>query len=106
MHCIAMVCNGTEHVHSQGIVLEDRSVLYKYLNPNLVAVVTEGEDSQQKGISVLFYYHCIHLQFIDWQYVCVCVCVCVWLAVLNDMLLMSLLKFSCRKILWACQIFF
>ena len=37
-----------EHVHSQGIVLEDRSVLYKYLNPNLVAVVAEGEDHQQK----------------------------------------------------------
>jgi len=45
-----MVCNCAEHVHSQGIVLEDRSVLYKYLNPNLVAVVTEGEDNQQKGI--------------------------------------------------------
>ena len=37
-----------EHVHSLGIVLEDRSVQYKYLNPNLVAVVTEGEDHQQK----------------------------------------------------------
>jgi len=49
-----VVCNGTEHVHSQGIVLEDRSVLYKYLNPNLVAVITEGEDGQQKGICALF----------------------------------------------------
>jgi len=48
---IVMVCACTEHVHSQGIVLEDRSVLYKYLNPNLVAVVAEGEDNQQKGIS-------------------------------------------------------
>jgi len=47
---------GAEHVHSQGIVLEDRSVLYKYLNPNLVAVVAEGEDNQQKGVSADFHY--------------------------------------------------
>ncbi|XP_038062197.1 ER membrane protein complex subunit 1-like [Patiria miniata] len=39
----------TEHVHSQGRVLGDRSVLYKYLNPNLVAVVTEGQDTSAKG---------------------------------------------------------
>ncbi|XP_063965131.1 ER membrane protein complex subunit 1-like [Lytechinus pictus] len=37
-----------EHVHSQGRVLGDRSVLYKYLNPNLVAVVTEGEEIGSK----------------------------------------------------------
>ena len=42
-HCFA------EHVHSQGRVLGDRSVLYKYLNPNLVAIVTEGEDAGAKG---------------------------------------------------------
>jgi len=53
---VVVVFNGTEHVHSQGIVLEDRSVLYKYLNPNLVAVITEGEDSQHKGISILLAY--------------------------------------------------
>jgi len=47
------VCDGTEHVHSQGIVLEDRSVLYKYLNPNLVAVLTEGQDNQHKGIIII-----------------------------------------------------
>ncbi|XP_012231716.1 ER membrane protein complex subunit 1 isoform X2 [Linepithema humile] len=34
--------NPIERVHSQGRVLSDRSVLYKYINPNLVAVVTEG----------------------------------------------------------------
>jgi len=48
-----VTCIITEHVHSQGIVLEDRSVLYKYLNPNLVAVIAEGEDGQQKGFAVL-----------------------------------------------------
>ncbi|CAH1784560.1 unnamed protein product [Owenia fusiformis] len=37
-----------EHVHSQGLILADRSVLYKYLNPNLVAVTTEGIDGQAK----------------------------------------------------------
>ncbi|XP_071110229.1 ER membrane protein complex subunit 1-like [Haliotis cracherodii] len=48
-----------EHVHSQGRVLGDRSVLYKYLNPNLVAVVTEGEEpavlsATHKGPSSFF----------------------------------------------------
>ena len=41
-------CFVSEHVHSQGIVLGDRSVLYKYLNPNLIAVATEGIDNTQK----------------------------------------------------------
>ena len=40
-------------MHSQGRVLGDRSVLYKYLNPNLVVVIAEGEaqetSSSQKG---------------------------------------------------------
>jgi len=52
-----MFCYLPEHVHSQGIVLEDRSVLYKYLNPNLVAVIAEGEDNQQKGMSAFFTYY-------------------------------------------------
>ncbi len=34
-------------MHSAGIVLGDRSVLYKYANPNLIAVVTEGVDYQK-----------------------------------------------------------
>ena len=38
----------TEHVHSQGRVLGDRNVLYKYLNPNLVAIVWEAMDTQDK----------------------------------------------------------
>lgn len=37
--------NPIEHVHSQGRVLNDRSVLYKYVNPNLVAIVTQGPDT-------------------------------------------------------------
>ncbi|XP_050039237.1 ER membrane protein complex subunit 1 [Dermacentor andersoni] len=44
--------NPLEHVHSQGRVMGDRSVLYKYLNPNLVAVVTEGTDNVHKVTSV------------------------------------------------------
>ncbi|XP_060066687.1 ER membrane protein complex subunit 1-like [Ylistrum balloti] len=42
-----------EQVHSQGRVLGDRSVLYKYINPNLVVVTTEGEESSSltKGSS-------------------------------------------------------
>ncbi|KAG5679078.1 hypothetical protein PVAND_008673 [Polypedilum vanderplanki] len=42
--------NAIERVHSQGRVLADRSVLYKYINPNLIAVVTEGPDSIHKYI--------------------------------------------------------
>ncbi|XDV45908.1 hypothetical protein PO909_013917 [Leuciscus waleckii] len=37
-----------EHVHSQGRVMGDRSVLYKYLNPNLLAVITESTDIHQE----------------------------------------------------------
>jgi hypothetical protein len=40
--------NPIEKVHSQGRVLGDRSVLYKYINPNLVAVVTQGSDPVHK----------------------------------------------------------
>ncbi|XP_007436303.1 ER membrane protein complex subunit 1 [Python bivittatus] len=39
---------GNEHVHSQGRVMGDRSVLYKSLNPNLLAVVTESTDTHQE----------------------------------------------------------
>lgn len=39
-----------EHVHSQGRVLSDRSVLYKYINPNLVAVSTLGLHSIHKSV--------------------------------------------------------
>uniref|UniRef100_A0AAG5CQR0 ER membrane protein complex subunit 1 n=1 Tax=Anopheles atroparvus TaxID=41427 RepID=A0AAG5CQR0_ANOAO len=39
-----------EHVHSQGRVMADRSVLYKYINPNLVAVATYGPDNIHKSI--------------------------------------------------------
>lgn len=41
--------NPLERVHSQGRVLGDRSVLYKYINPNLVAIVTEGVGSVYKS---------------------------------------------------------
>ena len=38
----------SEHVSSQGNVMADRSVHYKYLNPNLVAVVTESPDPKKR----------------------------------------------------------
>ncbi|XP_011504565.1 PREDICTED: ER membrane protein complex subunit 1 [Ceratosolen solmsi marchali] len=43
-----------ERVHSQGRVLGDRSVLYKYINPNLVAIVTQGTSSVQKNTLNLY----------------------------------------------------
>ncbi|XP_054714162.1 ER membrane protein complex subunit 1-like [Uloborus diversus] len=43
-----------EHVHSQGRVMGDRSVLYKYLNPNLAAVFTEGNDIIQKSFCNIY----------------------------------------------------
>ncbi|XP_054268217.1 ER membrane protein complex subunit 1 isoform X2 [Macrosteles quadrilineatus] len=42
--------NPQEKVHSQGRVLGDRSVLYKYINPNLVAVLTQIEDPLFKNV--------------------------------------------------------
>ncbi|CRL03016.1 CLUMA_CG016197, isoform A [Clunio marinus] len=42
--------NTIERVHSQGRVLADRSVLYKYINPNLIAITTEGPDAVHKNI--------------------------------------------------------
>lgn len=42
--------NSIEHVHSQGRVLADRSVLYKYINPNLIAIATHGPDNIHKYI--------------------------------------------------------
>ncbi|XP_032676304.1 ER membrane protein complex subunit 1 isoform X2 [Odontomachus brunneus] len=46
--------NPIERVHSQGRVLSDRSVLYKYINPNLVAVVTEGIGHAHKNTLNLY----------------------------------------------------
>uniref|UniRef100_A0A8C3GP43 ER membrane protein complex subunit 1 n=1 Tax=Cairina moschata TaxID=8855 RepID=A0A8C3GP43_CAIMO len=44
-----------EHVHSQGRVMGDRSVLYKSLNPNLLAVVTESTDTHHERTFVGIY---------------------------------------------------
>lgn len=58
LRCILQYCyflatkNPLEHVHSQGKVLGDRRVLYKYLNPNLVAVATEVTPDTKPGISI------------------------------------------------------
>ncbi|XP_067615337.1 ER membrane protein complex subunit 1 isoform X2 [Eurosta solidaginis] len=46
--------NPLEHVHSQGRVMADRSVLYKYLNPNLVAVITQAPDPTYKYLLNLY----------------------------------------------------
>ncbi|XP_062889253.1 ER membrane protein complex subunit 1 [Mobula hypostoma] len=44
-----------EHVHSQGRVMGDRSVLYKYLNPNLLAVVSESTDTHHERAFICVY---------------------------------------------------
>jgi len=38
-----------EKVHSAGRVMDDRSVLFKYMNPNLALVMAEGQDSTNKS---------------------------------------------------------
>ncbi|KAM7539288.1 hypothetical protein Aperf_G00000057648 [Anoplocephala perfoliata] len=38
-----------EHVHSIGRILGDRNVLYKYVNPNLLAVMTGGVSAMEEG---------------------------------------------------------
>lgn len=43
-----------EHVHSQGRVLSDRSVLYKYINPNMVAILTLAPDTTHKSMFFVF----------------------------------------------------
>ncbi|KAA3671932.1 uncharacterized protein DEA37_0006321, partial [Paragonimus westermani] len=45
----------TEHIHSVGRVLGDRSVLYKYLNPNLLAVLTAGGDVALQTNTIMLY---------------------------------------------------
>ena len=47
---VSIIDDRLDRVHSAGIVLGDRSVLYKYTNPNLIAVVTEGTDYQKGTI--------------------------------------------------------
>lgn len=47
--------NPIERVHSQGRVMPDRSVLYKYINPNLVAVFTQAADNIHK-CNTAFYF--------------------------------------------------
>ncbi|XP_046405220.1 ER membrane protein complex subunit 1 isoform X2 [Ischnura elegans] len=49
--------NPMERVNSQGRVLADRSVLYKYINPNLVAFISQGVDPVHK--------HFLNLYLID-----------------------------------------
>ncbi|XP_075696636.1 ER membrane protein complex subunit 1 isoform X2 [Rhinoderma darwinii] len=44
-----------EHVHSQGRVMGDRSVLYKYLNPNLLALITESTDTHPERCFIGIY---------------------------------------------------
>ncbi|XP_030078280.1 ER membrane protein complex subunit 1 [Microcaecilia unicolor] len=44
-----------EHVHSQGRVMGDRSVLYKYLNPNLLTVLTESTDTHPERTFIGIY---------------------------------------------------
>lgn len=39
-----------ERVHSQGRVLPDRSVYYKYINPNMIALATMSEDPVHKQV--------------------------------------------------------
>ncbi|KAB0796589.1 hypothetical protein PPYR_10650 [Photinus pyralis] len=44
----------SERVHSQGRVLADRSVLYKYVNPNLLAIATLMEDPIHKQVLSIY----------------------------------------------------
>lgn len=46
----------TEHVYSIGRVLGDRNVLYKYVNPNLLAVMTGGVSKARGGLPLISLY--------------------------------------------------
>ena len=56
-------------------MLSDRNVLYKYMNPHLVAFSTLTP--YVKGSAVL------HIYLLDTVKVCVCMCVCVCVCVCN-----------------------
>lgn len=43
-----------ERIHSQGRVLPDRSVYYKYVNPNLIALATINEDPVHKHVLSIY----------------------------------------------------
>ncbi|KAH9278781.1 ER membrane protein complex subunit 1 [Echinococcus granulosus] len=45
-----------EHVYSIGRVLGDRNVLYKYVNPNLLAVMTGGVSNVKSGLPLISLY--------------------------------------------------
>uniref|UniRef100_A0A158R7I7 ER membrane protein complex subunit 1 n=1 Tax=Taenia asiatica TaxID=60517 RepID=A0A158R7I7_TAEAS len=45
-----------EHVYSMGRVLGDRNVLYKYVNPNLLAVMTGGVSKARGGLPLISLY--------------------------------------------------
>ena len=40
-------------IHSQGRPLADRSVLYKYLNPNMMAIVTESTEKTNVEVKLI-----------------------------------------------------
>ncbi|KAK4877332.1 hypothetical protein RN001_009838 [Aquatica leii] len=44
----------SERIHSQGRVLADRSVLYKYVNPNLLAIATLMDDPIHKHVLSIY----------------------------------------------------
>ncbi|KAL7057175.1 hypothetical protein AAHC03_019459 [Spirometra sp. Aus1] len=55
-HIIASAVRpANEHIYSIGRVLGDRNVLYKYVNPNLLAVMTLGESALEKVDIVSLY---------------------------------------------------
>lgn len=69
-NCVDIFVSSTEEVHSQGRVLGDRTVLYKYLNPNLVVVVSEGEDAIAKSqcfIRLLFRFFAVFCLMHFWR---------------------------------------
>ena len=61
----------TERVHSPGRVMADRSVLYKYVNPNLAVVVSQGHENPASECCMIKWYPTYGLKFsliIGFQY--------------------------------------
>lgn len=57
----------SEKVHSPGRVLADRSVLYKYVNPNLAVVTTQGYDHVTKSKLLQWIDKKMSYSFIYWR---------------------------------------
>uniref|UniRef100_A0A2P2I5T1 ER membrane protein complex subunit 1 n=1 Tax=Hirondellea gigas TaxID=1518452 RepID=A0A2P2I5T1_9CRUS len=55
-----------DRLHSSGRVMADRSVLYKYNNPNLAVVLAQGHDNVNKNVLSVYLLDLVSGAVVDW----------------------------------------